>query len=53
VSKGRSERIGAGGQAETVPKERRGHAAAHDFATVEDGLQVHGFPDRTGFDTWH
>ena len=42
--------IGAGGQAETVPKERLGHAAAHAFAAVEDGLHGAWVPDRTRLD---
>ena len=35
---------------ETVPEEGCGHAAAHAFVLLEDGLQVHGLPDRAGFD---
>ena len=42
--------IGAGGQAEAVPKERLGHDAAHGFTTGKDRLQVHGLPDRARFD---
>ena len=42
--------IGAGGEAETVPEEGLGHAAAHACAVVEDRLSMHGLPHRAGFD---
>jgi len=38
--------VGAGGEAETIPEERLGHATAHACPGVEDGLHAHGFPDR-------
>ena len=39
------------GTAWPIPEERRGHGAAHDLAALEDRLQVHRFPQGTGFDT--
>ena len=49
----------AGGEAQAIPEERRGHATPRprregagegDFAALEHRLQVHRLPQRTGFD---
>ena len=41
---------GAGGKAEALVEEAGADLAAVHFGGGEDGLEVHGLPDRTGFD---
>ena len=41
---------GAGRQAEAFVEKVFGDGAAHSFAVTEHGLQMHGLPQRAGFD---
>ncbi len=42
--------VRSGGEAEAAVEEVGGNVAANNLGSVENRLQVHGFPDRARFD---